>query len=403
MMLSSRTGFPAQANALSLLRAERLAAGQEVLDLSSSNPSANGLLHDPEMIARAFGSAANIRYSPDPRGLLPAREAVAAASAKEGAAAVAPEDIYLCASTSEAYGWLFKLLCDPGEAVLVPRPGYPLFDHLAGLEGVRALGYRQEYSHPSGWRIDIEGIERLLGSAEGHGVRALVLINPNNPTGAYVRDTERRGLFDLCARHGLALIVDEVFFRFPLEERPGRSSFIGETGVPCFVLDGLSKRLCLPQAKLGWILVSGPRAEVEAAKTRLDIIADAYLSAGTPVMNALPSLLALEEGIRARTLSRMQASMRAYREILEGPGSPHRVLRCEGGWTALVESPRFAGEEELALRLLAEEGVFAHPGYFFDMEREPHFALSLILEEKTASEGARRYRAAFERMAGILP
>ena len=177
-----------------------------------------------------------------------------------------------------------------------------------------------------------------------------------------------------------------------------QGGFLGEPRVPCFVLDGLSKRLCLPQAKLGWISVSGPTGEVSEALSRLDVIADAYLSAGTPVMNALPELFALERDMKARVRERMEGAMAAYREILEYPDSPHRLLRCEGGWTALVESPRLAGEEELALQLLEDENIYAHPGYFFDMEREPHFAFSLILDQASAREGARRYRALFDRL-----
>jgi aspartate/methionine/tyrosine aminotransferase len=309
-----------------------------------------------------------------------------------------PGRLYLCASTSEAYSWLFKLLCEPGEAVLVPRPGYPLFDQLAALEGVRALGYPQEYNHPGGWSVDLGAIESLIHSPDGGRVKVLVLINPNNPTGAYVQAAEREAILGLCERHGLALIVDEVFFGFPLEPRRGRASFLGEARVACFVLDGLSKRLCLPQAKLGWISVSGPASDVTEALARLDILADAYLSAGSPVMNALPRLFSFEGAMRERVLGRMRETMATYRKVLEYSGSPHRLLRCEGGWTAIVESPRLAGEEELALELLGQENVLAHPGYFFDMEREPHFAFSLILDPATAREGAGRYRELFDRL-----
>ena len=391
MAFSPRSDFGSRTNLLSRLKAEKLASGTPVLDMSASNPTALGLVHDPQALASAFSSADNARYEPEPRGLAGAREAVAVATGAD------PGKLFLCASTSEAYGWIFKLLCDPGEAILVPRPGYPLFDHLAGLEGVRAIGYPQEYVHPGGWNIDTDSIERRLAQ-EGGRIKALVLINPNNPTGAYVREAEREAILGICKRNGLALVVDEVFFGFTLEARPGRASFLGESRVPCFVLDGLSKRLCLPQVKLGWISVSGPERETAEALARLDIIADAYLSAGTPAMNALPGLFALESGMKSRVLARMEDSMAAFREILEYDGSPHRVLRCEGGWTAIVESPGLAGEEELALQLLGKENVFAHPGYFFDMEREPHFAFSLILDEPSARRGACCYRSLFDRL-----
>lgn len=422
MIFSTRTGFgtapviaaapgapggagaPA-ANALSILRARLKTAGRQILDLSVSNPTAVGLLHDPALLARAFGDPGNNRYDPDPRGIRRAREAIAAhvwgaAHASQAAgAALDPDKIYLCASTSEAYGWLFKLLCDPGDAVLVPRPGYPLFDHLAGLESVRAVGYPQEYAHPAGWRIDVQALRDLLRAPGGDRIRAIVLINPNNPTGAYVRESDRSEILELCARAGLAVIADEVFFGFPLRDGQPRRSFLGEEAVLTFVLDGLSKRLCLPQAKLGWIAVSGPAEEVARAQARLDIIADAYLSAGTPVMRALPVLLAQEACLVAGVRARMAENLDTYRTALEHAASPHRVLTCEGGWTALLESPRFAGEEEIALRLLDEEGVFAQPGYFFDMDREPHFAASLIIEPDRAREGIGAYLRLFGRLS----
>lgn len=396
MPFSTRTGFGHQkVNELSLLRARMKAEGKPILDLSVSNPTAAGLLHDPELLARAFGDAGNAAYDPDPRGIRSAREILAA----RAGAACDPARLYLCASTSEAYGWLFKLLCDPGDAVLVPRPGYPLFDHLAGLESVQAIGYPQEYRHPSGWRIDVQALRDTLSGPGGDRIRAIVLINPNNPTGAYVRESDRREILGLCARHGIALIADEVFFGFPLRDDQPRRSFLGEDSVLTFVLDGLSKRLCLPQAKLGWILVSGHPEEVADAQGRLDIIADAYLSAGTPVMRALPVLLEEEARMIARVRSRMAENLDIYRTALEHADSPHRVLTCEGGWTALLESPRFAGEEDLALALLREEGVFAQPGYFFDMEREPHFAASLIIEPERARAGIAAYLRLFGRFS----
>ncbi|MFZ2635744.1 MAG: pyridoxal phosphate-dependent aminotransferase [Rectinemataceae bacterium] len=398
MQFSSRCDFSVQDNDLALARRDRMSSGLPVYDLSASNPTRVGLVHDPALLAAAFGEAANARYFPDPRGIPAARRAVADHVNARGGV-IDPDRLYLCASTSEGYGWLFKLLCDPGDAVLVPRPGYPLFDHLAGLESVRTLGYPLEYVHPSGWRIDVEHIEAALRQPGGDRIRAVVLINPNNPTGSYVARAEREKIVGICAEHGIALIVDEVFFGFPLEPRADRASFLGESRVPCFVLDGLSKRLCLPQAKLGWIALSGPERGMEDAAARLDIIADAYLSAGTPVMNALPALFAAEAAIVAKVTERIHASMKAYRNALDWPGSPHRILRCEGGWTALVESPRYLPEEDIALRLLREEGLFVQPGYFFDMEHEPHFAFSLILEPEKAFEWAGMYRRFFDRLA----
>ena len=415
---SSRLPWPAHDNALASLRAELRAKGKAILDLSESNPTRVGLYDDADLdsLLGSLLKAANLRYEPDPRGILGAREELAAdyASRKDfgmspGSEGPGPERLFLCASTSEAYGWLFKLLCDPGDAVLVPKPGYPLFDYLAGFESIEARSYRLDYAHPSGWRIDLDSVKSALDAGRA---KALVLINPNNPTGSYLRAEERKALVELCARSGCALIADEVFYGFPVEadrdladggrssfvgER-GRSSFIGERQVLTFVLDGLSKRLGLPQMKLGWIAASGPAPELEEALGRLEIIADAYLSAGAPIQNALPELLASSADFAARTRLRLTRNMETLRSLLEGPLSPHRVLRCEGGWTAIVESPRLLPEEELALGLLREEALWSQPGYFFDMEREAFFTFGLILRPEDLERGARAYAAFFERL-----
>jgi aspartate/methionine/tyrosine aminotransferase len=311
---------------------------------------------------------------------------------------VAPHELFLCASTSEAYGWLFKLLCDPGDAVLVPKPGYPLFDYLAGLESVEPRPYRLEYVHPSGWRIDLDSLRAAL---EAGRAKAIVLINPNNPTGSYVRKAERKAIVELCAFYGCAIVADEVFFGFPVEPRPDsgeRASFVGESGVLTFVLDGLSKRLGAPQMKLGWIATSGPGSELAEAEGRLEIIADAYLSAGTPIMNALPFLLEAAPRFAEALDARLRSNLGLLRSILEGPDSPHRVLTCEGGWTAIIESPRLLSEEELALGLVREASLFSYPGYFFDMEREAYFTAGLILQGETLEEGARSYLDYFDKL-----
>lgn len=396
MKLSSRIDFQAARNGLELERGERVALGLPVYNLSQSNPTRVGFAWEPWTLATAFSADDNRFYSPDPKGLALARKAIAANLAASGRLAD-PDRMLLCASTSEAYAYLFTLLCDPGDTVLVPRPGYPLFDHLAALESVRAVGYRLEYNHPRGWSIDLDSLEELLDGPDGERARAIVLINPNNPTGSYAHRDEVAAIVALCRGHGLAIISDEVFHDFSLEPREGRVSLLGQDEVLTFVLDGLSKKLCLPQAKLGWIAVSGPGDEPAAALSALELISDAFLSAGTAVMNAASVLLERERDVLAVVRERMAENLAVYRQVLEYPGSPHRVLACEGGWTALIQSPGFAPEEDLAKGLLHEQGVYVHPGFFFDMEREAYFAFSLIIPPGEAKVAAQKYKAYFDR------
>jgi len=383
-------------NALAEARALRLLKGLPIRDLSLSNPTMAGLARQDSLFDLVH--QANREYHPDPRGLRASREALAAHMAGLGRN-LHPDRLFFCASTSEAYSWLFKLLCDPGDTVLIPRPGYPLFEHLARLELVEPLPYRLEYAHPSGWHVDIDGLRSLLASPAGHRAKALIVINPNNPTGSYIRPLEREEILKLCARHSLALIADEVFFDFPIEDDPEgngaagllRHSFAGESGVLTFVLDGLSKRLGTPQMKLGWIAVSGPVEETSRACSRLELIADTFLSAGTPIMNALPRLLFSEADFLATMRTRIRSTYAKYRQILESEHSPHRVMTTQGGWTALVESPSLMTEDEIALHLLENTGISVQPGYFFDIERGVHFAFSLILPPEEAGSMAQEY------------
>lgn len=383
-------------NALAEARALRLRKGLPVRDLSLSNPTMAGLARQDSLFDLVH--QANREYHPDPRGLRSSREALTAHMAGLGRD-LHPDRLFFCASTSEAYSWLFKLLCDPQDAVLIPRPGYPLFEHLARLELVEPVPYRLEYAHPSGWHVDVDSIRSFLSSPAGHRAKALIVINPNNPTGSYLRPRERKEILELCARYSLALIADEVFFDFPILDDSSvhteagvlRHSFAGETGVLTFVLDGLSKRLGMPQMKLGWIAVSGPAEETSRACQRLELIADTFLSAGTPVMNALPCLLSAEAEFLSAMKIRIRSNHAQYRQILESEHSPHRVMTTQGGWTALVESPSLMSEEELALRLLETRGISVQPGYFFDIERGVHFAFSLILPLEEAGSMAKEY------------
>jgi hypothetical protein len=299
------------------------------------------------------------------------------------------EEYFLSASTSEAYSWLFKLLCNPGDTVLVPKPGYPLFDYLAGLEAVKAEPYQLEYHHPGPWRIDLDQLREKALSTKA---KALVLIHPNNPTGSYIAQNEREALLEICEQTGMAIIADEVFLPYCLEVLGQPKSFSGEGRCLVFTLDGLSKLVGLPQFKLGWLRLTGPAALVAEAGERLEIIADTYLSVGAPVMNALPALLQKADSFIQKLRLRLGANLAGAREVLGFGDSPYRVLRCDGGWTALIEYPRILTDEELALGLLREAGVYVHPGFFYDTGRDGYLAISLILEQELFSEGLGKLR-----------
>lgn len=380
-------------NVLALIREQFSGEQRPLKDLSQSNPTKVGLSHAPGLFS--LKNPENAVYTPEPKGLFHSRAALSEHLAREQRK-ISPENIFLCASTSEGYAWLFKLLCDAGDIVLIPKPGYPLFEHLAALEHVRTMAYPLEYAHSSGWHIEVAEMESMLASEYGGRIKALIVINPNNPTGSYIRKGERSAILRLCERYGMALIADEVFFDFPLDDAAERESFIGEERVLTFVLDGLSKRLGMPQMKLGWIAVSGPPQEALRAKKRLELIADTFLSAGTPIMNALPSLFAQESAFLQELLTRIRENYLIYRTILEQQGSPHRVLACQGGWTALIESPAFFEEEKIAGLLLQQKGISAQPGFFFDMERGVHFAFSLIIPQEWATSWCREYKEFFD-------
>ncbi|HSV55852.1 MAG TPA: pyridoxal phosphate-dependent aminotransferase, partial [Magnetospirillaceae bacterium] len=285
-LFSRRVPAGREVNALGRALARRLAEGRPVMNLAEGNPTKAGVFLPGVEVLAALSRPGCLSYDPDPRGLPSARAAVAAWYAS-GGVHVDPADLFLAASTSEAYGWLFKLLCDPGDAVLVPSPGYPLFDHLAGLEGVESVPYPIEYLHPQGWRLDLGAFLSVLRNRKP---RAVILIHPNNPTGSYIDPSQRSLVLEACRESRTPVIADEVFLHYALDDRQ-EPSFAGETDTPCFVLNGISKLLGLPQMKLGWIVLAGPRAFRSEAASRLEIIADAYLPVGAPILHALPELL----------------------------------------------------------------------------------------------------------------
>ena len=376
MRLSARAGTGGEPNPIAVARAHLAARGVEVLDLTDSNPTRHGLTHPGVLPAVERATAGAARYEPDPRGPLAAREALAARFG---------------GPTSEAYGWLLTLLADPGDAVAIPAPGYPLVEPLARLAGVRTAAYPVTYIHPYGWSVDTGALTALTARDD---VRALVVVNPGNPTGAYVADDERARLVTAAGEAG-ALISDEVFGPFHLDGEP--RSLAGEPGVLTFALDGLSKLLAAPQLKLGWIRVSGPPGEAAAARAALETVADTYLSVGTPVALALPELLDLADEAVAALRTRLRANLAAARAVLDG--GPYRVRRTDGGWTVLVDVPRWRGGDELALALLREAHLAVHPGWFYDLPAPGALALSLLPEPDAFAEGCRRLRAAVDALA----
>ncbi len=295
---------------------------------------------------------------------------------------VPPDRILLTASTSEAYAFVFKLLADPGDEVLVPRPSYPLFDFLAALEAVRVVQYPLVYH--SAWTIDFDALAQSITPR----TRAIVVVNPNNPTGSFLKQAELAPLIALCRDHSLAIISDEVFSDYALHPDPRLlRSLTSVDEVLTFCLSGLSKVAALPQLKLGWIVTSGP-----AAFERLELIADTYLSVSAPVQWAAPVLLGLRTQLQDQILARVRAN-RAFLASQIGPDSPWRLLETEGGWYAILEAPRIQTEEEWVLSLLANDGVLVQPGFFFDFEREAFLVLSLLTPEGTFREGVSRILA----------
>ncbi len=369
-MFSGRTHWDLRPNRLEAIREDKRARGETLLDLTESNPTQVGIRYPEDLLAPLAGPG-GLRYEPMPFGLPSARAAVAADFARRGSPLEASR-VVLTASTSEAYAFLFKLLCDPGDEVLVPRPGYPLFEYLAGLEGVRPVAYPLE--HDGEWHLDLGTLrERVTARA-----RAVVVVNPNNPTGAFLKCSEREGLEALCAERGLALVADEVFADYAFHEDPRRAGSVVRDGEALtFALGGLSKSYGLPQLKLAWMAVTGPEALRREALARLEVVADTFLSVSTPVQRALRALLARRPELQRPIAERVAANLRALRGRLSRDG-PASLLEPEGGWYAVLRIPATLPEQERVERLLAERNVLVHPGYFFDFTREAYLVLSLL-------------------------
>ncbi len=404
-MFSRRLPWPVPVNRLSRLLDEKRARGARILDLTESNPTRVGLPSPAAAIAEALADPGTAVYDPSPRGCPAARRAVAADYARRGHA-VPPDAVLLTAGTSEAYGLLFKMLADPGDTILVPRPGYPLFDFLAALESVRVAPYPLVHDD---WGIDLPALERRAAAGDPPP-KAIVVVNPNNPTGSGLRPAERIALAEIATGRDMAIISDEVFFDYlftrdgaPAVEMSGTAAADGVVsmlgpypgggpGPLRFTLGGLSKSCGLPQMKLGWIVAEGPGGAVAEALDRLELIADTYLSVGTPVQRAAPRLLEIGKVIRRSIIERLLQNRRAIAARIR-PGSSCRLLEADGGWYAVLQVPAILSEEELILRLLAEDETLVHPGYFFDFPREAYLILSLLPEPGIVREGVERILA----------
>ena len=367
MRFSSRVDI-SEPNPIAKAEAEAKANGITLGKLNDSNPTKHALAS--ELLPDIYGA--------EPRGQRYAREALAAFLHEQGNTATA-DDLYILSSTSEAYSWLIKLLCNAGDAVLAPKPGYPLIESIARLECVDMIEYQQRFD--GSWYIDVAELREALEGEDGGRIRALVLINPNNPTGSYVKASEREAIVRLCHDHEVAIIADEVFYDYDLEPFDGNARLAGETGTLTFALDGFSKTLAAPHAKVGWIQVSGPAAEVDEAKRRLDVVADDYLPMSEIIAKQIPAMLGAAAAQTARVRERVQTNLAALHTMLDDDEQGMvSVLRAEGGWNVLLRVPSVLDENELVLSMIEKHGISGQPGYFFDMTSNGYLAISLLPE-----------------------
>jgi alanine-synthesizing transaminase len=416
-VFSSRLSWDLQPNPLTKLLEQKRASGAPILDLTLSNPTDAGFDYPTDEILDALADCRALCYDPSPRGLLSARQAIAdlylqgrdlqsrdsfqsrdrkgtviheavtadhrealfpsrdRLQSRDREGAVMPDQILITASTSEAYSYLFKLLCDPGDEILTPRPSYPLFEFLAALESVHVRQYPLRYD--GAWHIDFAALE----SAITDRTRAIVVVNPNNPTGSYLKPDESDRLQAICAARGIAILIDEVFFDYGFSEPPPQAP---APSALTFRMSGLSKSSGLPQLKLGWIIADGPGHE--SALERLELIADTYLSVATPVQLALPRLLAAGNTIREQIRERTRTNLATLRSLTAGTAC--QVLNVEGGWSAILQVPRTRSEESWALTLLADHNILVQPGFFFDFDSEAYLVVSLLTMPEVFRSGA---------------
>jgi len=396
-MFSERTNWKLGRNRLTQAVEEARAAGTGILDLTASNPTRVGLEYDSRAILEALSAEPALKYDPQPKGLPEARQAVAAYY-REGHAIrdLDAERIALTTSTSEGYSFVFRLLCNAGDELLVPKPSYPLFEFLADLQDVKLVPYPLIYDH--GWQMDFPSLEQAVTER----TRGIVVVHPNNPTGSYVKPGELEQLKSFCREGELALIVDEVFLDYELDDnnrraslarttegdRPGRRqmSFAGNDDLLTFTLSGLSKISALPQMKVAWVVTSGPEEQVAAALGRLEVIADTYLSMNAPMQLAMPVLLEQRKKIQPQLMERVGANLaKLDRQLARQKGCQR--LKVEGGWYGVLRVPVTGSDEELAIALVQEKAVLVHPGHFYDFPSDGYLVLSLITPTEEFGDG----------------
>ncbi len=386
---SQRLPWPVSPNALSRLIYQKRKAGAALLDLTISNPTIGFKNYPHESIAGAYRAIKNFSYQPDPLGEKSGRLALSEYYTARGTP-VPADRLLLTASTSEAYAFLFKLLCSPGDEVLVPLPSYPLFEYLAALESVRVIHYRLRYD--GSWYLDFASLFDKLSAR----TRAVIVVNPNNPTGSSLKSDETQQLLRIAAEHSLPIISDEVFIDYALGPHPARErTLIGSDSALTFSLNGLSKSAGMPQMKLAWIAISGPERECDAARKRLELIADTYLSVSTPVQRALPELLRIGRSFQQQIMDRIHCNLQAIGATL-ATSSAH-MLHVEGGWSAIIQLPAICSEETWVERLLIEHETVVQPGYFFDMESGAHVVVSLITPSEIFAEGLQKLKQVVDR------
>ena len=379
-MFASRTNWNLKPNRLADALERHKSSGRRLVDLSASNPTECGFKYDARAIMRSLCAPASMQYRHDPKGLKSARQAVTDYYVERGEG-VAVDDLILTASTSEAYSFIFRLLCNPGDELLIPTPGYPLFDFLADVNDVKLARYPLFYDH--GWHIDMHALKQAIMPR----TRGIIVVHPNNPTGHFTKPEEIAQLNQICSANRMAIIADEVFLDFALDA--AQKSFVANTGALTFTMSGISKVSGLPQMKFAWLAVSGPEAEKREAVARLEMIADTYLSMNAPIQWAAPVLLRQRMAFQEQLMARVRANLAELDAQLAKMQHVSR-LAVEGGWYAVLRIPATRSDEDLAIDLLEKHDVYLHPGHFYDFPKDGYLVVSLITPTQDFSEGLRR-------------